>query len=418
MKLPAKMFLSLCLLISGYAIEPMSTKKVNRPFPQHLTYGKDKILPDNHTRTEMDGHVGKFYDYWKKEYLVYSKKGFEENPLYRIAFGHPNEESYTVTVSEGQGFGMIIMALMAGYDPDAKAIFDGLFRFVKQHPSKIDARLMAWKVTEDSNQSEDSAFDGDADIAYALLLASQQWGDGGVVNYTQEAKSIVDATYESVVGDTSKLPMLGDWVDPDGAVYNEYTNRTSDFMLANFSAYSRILNDERWNPVIYRSITISQYLQKNYSQKTGLLPDFIIPISRNDFLPKPAREDFLEGPDDGAYFYNACRTPLRIGLDALLNHHSGSLAIVRKMSHWIEMKSRGNPSNIHAGYTLEGETLKERAYFSTVFAAPFGVAAMNDKSQQVWLNAIYDAVKSQHEGYYEDTVNLLSLLIMSGNYWD
>lgn len=53
-----------------------------------------------------------------------------------------------------------------------------------------------------------------------------------------------------------------------------------------------------------------------------------------------------------------------------------------------------------------------------VFVAPFGVAAMTDPSQQQWLNDVYDAVATTHEDYYEDSVDLLSLLVMTGNFWD
>jgi hypothetical protein len=42
---------------------------------------------------------------------------------------------------------------------------------------------------------------------------------------------------------------------------------------------------------------------------------------------------------------------------------------------------------------------------------------MNTPGQQEWLNAVYDAVYGRHENYYEDTVNLLCLLVMSGNFW-
>ncbi len=43
---------------------------------------------------------------------------------------------------------------------------------------------------------------------------------------------------------------------------------------------------------------------------------------------------------------------------------------------------------------------------------------MTMSSQQIWLNNIYDAVYSRHEKYYEDSITLLCLLVMSANYWD
>lgn len=43
---------------------------------------------------------------------------------------------------------------------------------------------------------------------------------------------------------------------------------------------------------------------------------------------------------------------------------------------------------------------------------------MNVPAQQQWLDKIYDTVRARHEGYYEDSLTLLSLLAMSGNFWN
>ena len=43
---------------------------------------------------------------------------------------------------------------------------------------------------------------------------------------------------------------------------------------------------------------------------------------------------------------------------------------------------------------------------------------MNDAYLQSWLNDIYDATRDRQEEYYEDTVTLLCMLVMTGNYWD
>ena len=88
------------------------------------------------------------------------------------------------------------------------------------------------------------------------------------------------------------------------------------------------------------------------------------------------------------------------------------------MSRWCENYHHGNPYDIHAGYELSGVPLPTSDYFSTAFVAPLGIAAMNNPLQQEWLNKIYDAIRHEHQGYYyEDTLNLLSLLVITGNFW-
>lgn len=384
------------------------------PFPQHVTYAPGSIRPSHVAQTVQDNDVRAYYDTWKANYLLDAGAGSDGYPRYRISLG---SEDPSHTVSEGQGYGMVIVATMAGYDADARTYFDGLWRFAKDHPSSIDARLMAWKVPTAIND-RDSAFDGDADMAYGLLLAARQWGNCGKINYQAEALKLIAGILESTIGPESFLPMLGDWVSPNGSRYSQWTPRSSDFMPGHFRAFGRSSGSPKWNKVVTRSQSIINQLQKNYSPTTGLLPDFIVPVSNADRTPKPAPQDFLEGPYDGKYYYNAGRVPWRLGTDALLNNDAPSLAFTRKLSRWAESKTAGDPQQIKAGYALNGTPLAGSGYFTIFFAAPFGVAAMTDATQQSWLNKIYDIVSHTHEDYYEDSVTLLSLLVMTGNFWD
>jgi endo-1,4-beta-D-glucanase Y len=416
---PASILMLLALGVFSF-LTAHASESPTFPFPQHLSYAKGTIFPNQYSRELLDDDARAFYDYWKKEYLAPAGEDIARNPLFRISLGNPTSSNYGTTVSEGQGYGMIIVALMSGHDPKAKTIFDGLWKFVQQHPSEIDPHLMAWRVSKDIQQegNNDSAFDGDADIAFALLLADRQWGSDQQINYANHAGEMIKAINKSTIGSQSKLPMLGDWVEPNGLEYNQYTNRTSDFMLANFQAFFRFTHNKSWKRVINQSRKTVRNLQLKYSPIAGLISDFVEPVSSSSHTPRPADPGFLEGENDGNYYYNACRVPLRIGLDALLNENRNSKAIVRKISRWAERYHHGNPQNISAGYTLNGNPLQDSNFLSTAFVAPLGVAAMNVPTQQKWLNNIYNVINQEHQDYFEDTLNLLSLLIMTGNFWD
>jgi endo-1,4-beta-D-glucanase Y len=338
----------------------------------------------------------------------------EGYPLYRISFGSGDPAK---TVSEGQGFGMIITAIMAGHDTGAQEVFDGLWEFSRAHPSRSDSRLMAWTVPEPSGGTN-SAFDGDADIAYGLLLADKQWGSGGKIDYASAATGVLAGILESTIGPDSHLPMLGDWVDPDGATYNQYTPRSSDFMTGHYRAFRSASGDIAWSEVIAGTQAVITSMQDVYSPTTGLLPDFIVPTSASDPTPAPAPPYFLEGPNDGRYSYNAVRDPWRIGTDAVLGGDPTSRAQARKMSEWARAATGGDPFEIKPGYLLDGTPIPPAEYWTTIFAATVGVAAMTVPTQQQWLNDIYDAVRATHEGYYQDSVTLLCLLVMTGNFWD
>jgi endo-1,4-beta-D-glucanase Y len=275
---------------------------------------------------------------------------------------------------------------------------------------------MSYEVPE-KPPNVDSAFDGDCDIAYALLLADKQWGSAGRINYRDAAAQVLAGILASTIGPSSRLPMLGDWVDPNGPLYNQYTPRSSDFMTGHFRAFGRSTGDPVWSQVVANTQAVISQLQSRFSPGTGLLPDFIVPVSRVDRAPMPAPPNFLEGPNDGDYSYNACRDPWRLGTDALLSGDPASLAQARKIANWARLAAGGNADRIRPGYRLDGRPLSGD-YFTTVFVAPIAVAAMTEPSQQQWLDDLYDAVHGRFEDYYEDSVTLLCLLVMTGNFWD
>ncbi|HEV7766944.1 MAG TPA: glycosyl hydrolase family 8 [Thermoanaerobaculia bacterium] len=360
-------------------------------------YASGTILPSHRTRAQLDEDLRAYYAVWKTNFL----KDAGPN-LYRVSFGSTNPGR---TVSEGQGYGMMIAALIAGYDPDARRIFDGLWRFARKYPSSADARLMSWQVPPGDS---DSAFDGDADIAYALLLAHSQWGSDGEIDYRAAAKIVIAGILESTIGPDSRLPMLGDWVNPNGEKYNQFTTRPSDFMPEHFRAFLRATGNPAWTRVIAETQALVTSLQSLHD--TGLLPDFVV-------RGAPAPAHFLEAETDGDYSYNAGRVPWRLGIDALLNGDAVSRTQARRISEWARVATNGDPLRLRGGYRLDGTMIPGRDYFTIFFAAPIGVAAMNEPAQQEWLNDVYDAVRARHEDYYEDSVTLLCMFAMTGNAW-
>jgi len=384
------------------------------PFPQHVRYAPATISPAV-SRQTMDSDVRLFYDHWKSSYLVTAGTAPDGTPMYRVSFGSENPAR---TVSEGQGYGMLIVTFMAGYDSHAREIFDGLWAFTRQHQSTVDDRLMQWEVPGNPSSGMDAAFDGDADMAHALFLADAQWGSDDGVNYRWNGEQLLAAIKESMTGHQSHLLMLGDWVEQNGAEYNQYTPRSSDFMPAHFRSWYRLTGNSYWMLVLQATQAAIFQVQRDYSPATGLLPDFMVPHSSVNHSLKPASPNFLEGPHDGHYEYNAGRVPWRIATDALLNGSSVSFDQAGKIADWIVQASAGDVDGIHDGYFLNGLPLRSDSGFTTFFAAPFGVALMTTPAHQQFLTDIYLAVRQRHEDYYEDSVNMLCLLLMSCNYWE
>ncbi len=387
-----------------------------KPFPQHVTYTAGSIKPNVVSQSAMDKKVKQFYNKWKARYIVNGCAPDEYYVFYNYeGFADPPD---AICVSEGQGYGMMITALMAGYDPAAKTIFDGLYNYYKAHPSIIDPLLMAWQQTEGCEDvpGADAATDGDMDIAYALLLAHIQWGSGGGINYLGEAVAMIDAIYNSEINHNNQAVKLGDWVTGSASPMS-YSTRSSDFMPDHFRLFSAAADDANWNLVTDRCYSVIDDIQNDYSSVTGLMPDF---IKKTNTSPVPAQPNFLESENDGDYSYNACRFPWRIATDYLVTGDTRALDALTLINTWIKTKTGSIPANIKSGYSLEGDVLPGSNYNDLSFQAPFGVSAMISSANQTWLNNLwnyYQAVPLNRDGYYGNTIKMLCMIVMSGNWW-
>lgn len=411
-------FTGAVLALAGVGISHATDPQ--RPFPQHAAYTAGTIKPNHRIQSVLDQDVRDAYAAWKQRYLAQTVLTEPDgHARYRVLFGPTNTAS-DATVSEGQGYGMLIVALMAGADPAAQTIFDGLWEYFNDHRSVIDNRLMAFYVRADETSQageDDSAYDGDADIALALLIAQAQWGNAGRIDYRARALDVLAGQAASVMGPASKLPLLGDWVEPAGAQYNQYTVRSSDFMPGHAQVFFAATGNTLWRDSQTAMADAIDDIQLLHSPSTGLLPDF---LRRNTAMPprfEPVAAGFLEGAHDGHYDYNAGRDPWRLATHVLLHGDARTRVQVQRMTDWIATSTGGNAMLIRPGYLLNGTPIATN-YFTSFFAAPFGVAAMLDPPRQSWLNAVYDSVRTRQEGYYEDSVTLLCLLVMTGNFWD
>ena len=126
---------------------------------------------------------------------------------------------------------------------------------------------------------------------------------------------------------------------------------------------------------------------------------------------------FFEEKTDGTYSYNACRDPWRLSVDFLVHGNAQAHTEAQRMTTWIKASTGGDPTLIQSGYKLDGSP-NGANFFDRSFVAPFGVAAMVDASNQAWLNKTWDAIAPIGNGtYYDDTITMLSLIAMSGNWW-
>ena len=380
------------------------------PFPNHTNYKGAHIKPTNYNQTDLDFQTAAFYDAWKKTYL---KNDCNTNEYYVLSGNGAK------TVSEAHGYGMMITCFMAGYDSNAKLYFDGLYHYYKSHPSNINNNLMDWKqisCSDVASTDDDAASDGDIDIAFSLLLAHKQWGSEGAINYLLEGKNMINSILEDEINQNIWTVKLGDWSDSSNPNYY-FGTRSSDFITSHFKVFANATNNANWNLVVDECYNLISSIQNNQSTTTGLMPDFIINSNTN---PMPAEPNYLEDVYDGNYYYNACRFPWRIGNDYLISGDTRAKTAIIKINRWLKNATLGNANAISNGYQLNGTPINN--WGDATFIGPLTVGAMADVTNQDWLNTLYNELVNNNDlsngDYYSNTIKVLSMITISGNYWN
>lgn len=383
-----------------------SNKSVHKQTKQLFPYN---INPNYITRKEMKVQIREAYEQWRKKYVREVKT---IQTLYYIEYDFNGS-----TVSEAIGYGMLLMVGMAKLAEDTRNYFDGMLFYSKEHPSKGNPSLMAWKQVCTKNGSmedelfEDtySASDGDMDIAYSLLLADKLWGSDGKINYKLEANRIISALMDSLVNKREWTLKLGDWVHDEDIKYGT-ASRSSDWMVGHLYLFYQETRDERWMKVIVKIVDLTSFIQDTYSPKTGLLPDF---VWKKNGEYEPVHPDFLEGKHDHHYYYNACRIPWRLAVGYHLYQDSRLKAQLDKINDWIKDFTKLDPDKIMSGYHLDGRPLS--SYSDLAFISPFAVSASFDVSNQDWINKLWKRMTENYganddSNYYNDSLRLLSMI--------
>jgi hypothetical protein len=213
------------------------------PFPQDQNYAfgiKPAGADHNDVQAAYNIFVSKYYE--------------ESGDKARIKWDVP-----TQTVSEGIGYGMIIMVYMDNATNNTQAKFDKLYNYYNAFLNGNG--MMHWKITGFSGAAEQNgATDGDLDVAFALCMAYYQWGDA---KYKTAATSMIGKIYTHEVN-ASKVLKPGDSFDnPKNPSY---------FVAAAIGLFSRIKFDNNdWAAVLTANYA---HVASAQNATTGLVPDW------------------------------------------------------------------------------------------------------------------------------------------------
>lgn len=311
-------------------------------------------------------------------------------------------ENANDTVSEGIGYGMLIGVYM-----NDRPMFDALWAYAQ---SKFDGSgLMNWQIAAGGNViGNGSATDGDEDMAWALLQAASQWGG----TYKTDAIKLVENIWNKEVDQGG-----GNVLKPGENFGGSAQTDPSYFAPAYYRAFAKVTSHD-WMSVVDSSYTILQKASGSY----GLVPNWASSTGAGVNGPNNDPTGLLFG-------FDATRTPWRIAHDYCENGDPRAKAYLDKITGFFAGKVTvlGDLGSLKATYTPAGaEVAGSSAGMSLM--GPVGVGSMVGGHPD-FTGLVYEALalistdptKMSINGvytYYHASWAVLSVLMMSGNFWN
>lgn len=352
--------------------------------------------PPKATETVKHRMVKTHYHNWKKTYL----KGSDQA---KFVVTNGAERHYQ-TLSEAQGYGMLIAVFAAQQDLDDRRTFDQLTRYYLAHRISADNPLMAWRQSRHGNEmvsgrsEKSSATDGDLDIAYALILADELWGSDGALDYAKLAHQLLAAIGEREINPVTKLPQVGDWAAKSG--FRDLL-RPSDLITAYFRKFAAFTKDGSWTRVAQNSQRALKQLSSQHA--SGLMADFVT-VSGPQLKFGTVEPKQVDSEYDHQYGFNACRIPWRVAYDYQMSQSPVSYEIVKKMLRFFKHEKQ-----LGTVYSLNGQPLEN--YDNAAFTTPLAYAAYAVNDHQLSKRYAPELSKKLvKQGYYPATIHMVTLL--------
>lgn len=252
-----------------------------------------------------------------------------------------------ITTSEGQSY--IMMQSLALDDEET---FNLAYKWAKDNLQRPD-NLFSWLWGENQNgeykiSDENSASDADVDIAMALLLAYEKWGDN---KYLIEATPIINAIWENETKRIGSYLVLMPGVKQTNESKVEIN--PSYFSPYAFRYFQRYDDNHDWNCLVESSY---YYLNQIISKTKNHLPSNWFLIDNGQII--------LENSERGDFSYDAVRVYARIYLDYLKNNEKRALPILETSKFFVEQWKQDK--QFYTNYKSNGELRDKTQYMGSI----------------------------------------------------
>lgn len=359
------------------------------PFPQNMKHPYGTTV-----EYAVVDSVKNHFNAWKKTWY---------NPNNGWIYAPDGKES---TVSEAIAYGMLISVYM-----DDQEMFEKVYSVWTSNAVSTGGG-MNWRLGQGADGG--SATDADEDAAVALVMASVQWSNS---SYLQAAKTLINWMIEKDFDGTTMKP---------GSGWTSYLN-PSYVMLGHYRLFEQVTGDTRWSNIRKKA---AENLLNCQDSKTGLVGDWC--DLGNSY--KPAKSGQVT--NDIGYYDDASRTPWRTAWAYYWYGDSDAKKFNEKVVNWL-IPATHTASGVNSGYsykngTYEADESTERDFVSSSFSGGLGLAtsSIEGSDAAAYLASTYKALielrtcsdakdcgkgSNAGEKYYPATLNVLYLLLMTGN---
>jgi len=333
--------------------------------------------------------------YNPESFLLNSWKSYKKAYLYkdgRIIDPARNDS----TISEGQSYAMLQSVWM-----NDKETFDLVWDWTKTNLNRNQDNLLAWKWGKKQDGSygfveegdQNSASDGDTDIALALIFAYKRWND---IKYLEDAKNLLTDIwkYETVEVSKKRYLIAGNWAQDD----NKIIINPSYFAPYAWRIFAKFDTQNDWNSLIdpaYELLEKTVIDKLDNKSASGLPPDWVAIDKNSGSLEATGKPNM-----DTNYSYDALRIPWRVALDYQWNNEVRAKTYL--LSAFDVLKNDYKSTHKLAGsYTHDGSILISQES-PALYATSLGYFVMANKeiSKDIYKKKVLK-LYATHLSYYD-----------------
>jgi len=347
-----------------------------------------------------------------------SKVYFEVGDSMAYVSDVKNEDART----EGLSYGLMVAVQL-----DKKEVFDRLWRWSKkylQHQSGPLAGYFAWSINTATmkRNSEGPASDGELYFVTSLLFAANRWGNDTGINYYQEARRILDASWKKDgTGDVynlfnTKHKQIS--FVPVGEMYN-WTD-PSYHVPAFLEVWAEYAKDG--HAQFYRDCadTARVFLHRACAAPTGLNYDY------TEFSGRPHATKWAPP----AFRYDSWRVPMNVAMDYYWfgKDRAWQQQYARRFQGFLRTKGlttfedQFNVDGSRPDFILPAGKVQKLRHSLGLVATSASASLMSPDAKRLdFVHALWNAKLAPYEDgyfdpYYDGLLYLFSLMHLSGKY--